>query len=114
MEITDKQNKSQELLAKALKESWKNEAFKKELIANPIDAIENLTGEKLNLKAGSKMVVTDQSKKDTFYFNIPKSTSLEDVELTEEQLEAVAGGDLGIIGAIIRVVSPSLADFFQI
>ena len=44
------------------------------------------------------MVVVDQSEKDTLYFNIPAAPNFEDVELSEEELEMVAGG--GWIGAI--------------
>ena len=88
----EKQKQIQDLLAKTLAEAWGNEAFKKELIAKPLDAIESLTGEKLNLKEGTKMVVVDQSEKDIFYFNIPKSPKIENVELSEEQLDMVAGG----------------------
>ena len=91
-------NKVQEILAQALEEAWENEDFKKELIANPLEAIADLTGESLGLKEGVKMVVADQSEADTFYFNIPNKPILEDVELSEDQMEMVAGGGWG--GAI--------------
>lgn len=80
------------MFAKVLAEAWENKSFKTELVANPEQAIKRLTGKSINLKKGNKIVVTDQSEKNTFYFNIPAKPNLEDIELTEEQLEMVAGG----------------------
>jgi len=87
MELT----KEQEVLQQVINEAWKNETFKAELLVNPVAAIENLTGEKLDLK-GKKLFVRDQTDEKTIYINIPQEQNLEDVELNEEQLEAVAGG----------------------
>ena len=87
MELT----KEQEVLQQVINEAWENEAFKAELMANPVAAIENLTGEKLDLK-GKELIVRDQTDESTIYINIPQEQNLEDVELNEEQLEAVAGG----------------------
>jgi hypothetical protein len=94
-----KQEHTQQLLAKALEEALSNETFKQELIADPIHAIENLTGEKLSLKDGVKMQVVDQSRDDVFYLNIPNIPNPDNLELNDEQLELVAGG--GWVGAAI-------------
>jgi|GEM_PF-1114158 len=87
MELT----KEQQVLQQVINEAWENETFKAELLANPVAAIENLTGEKLDLK-GKELIVRDQTDESTIYINIPQEQNLEDVELNEEQLEAVAGG----------------------
>ena len=92
MELTEKQKKSQELLQTIITKSWEDESFKQELIANPIKSIEELTGEKLNIPEGKTFVVRDQTDESTVYINIPAPTMKDDVELNEEQLEAVAGG----------------------
>ncbi len=86
MELT----KEQEVLQKVINEAWENESFKAELMANPVAAIEKLTGEKLNLK-GKELIVRDQTDEETIFINIPAAPEV-DVELNEEQLEAVAGG----------------------
>ncbi|AXG69010.1 NHLP leader peptide domain protein [Kordia sp. SMS9] len=99
METSQKQERTQQLLAKALEEALTNETFKQELMTNPLEAIENLTGEKLSLKEGTKMQVVDQTEDNVFYLNIPKLPNPEDLELTDEQLELVAGG--GWLGAAI-------------
>ena len=82
--------KEQELFQQVIQEAWENENFKKELLTNPVLAIEKLTGEKVNIPEGKTLVVRDQTNEKTIYINIPAQQN--DVELNEEQLEAVAGG----------------------
>lgn len=92
MEFTIEQKSYADIVLKA----WESPEFKKELTANPVNAIEKLTGKKMNLPVGKTLMVKDQSDESTVYINIPsqpKSTS--DVELNEEQLELVAGGVRG-------------------
>ncbi len=89
MEFTQEQKTYAEIVQRA----WEDAAFKKELLNDPVDAIEKLTGKKLNLPEGKKLVVRDQSDESSVYINIPaapKNTA--DAELNEEQLEAVSGG----------------------
>ena len=88
MEIT----KSQQLLQQVVTEAWENADFKKKLIADPVNAIEELTGEKLNIPEGKTFVVKDQTDESTVYINIPAEQKMDNVELNDAQLEAVAGG----------------------
>ena len=91
MKITNEQKLFQDVVQKA----WEDTAFKNELIANPVSAIEKLTGVKLNLAEGKTIVVRDQTDESTVYINIPAEQKMEDVELNEDQLEALAGGVIG-------------------
>ncbi|QVY64637.1 NHLP leader peptide family RiPP precursor [Polaribacter sp. Q13] len=84
--------KTQELLQSIIQKAWEDEAFKQELIANPVKAIEELTGKKINLPEGKTIVVKDQTDKTSLFINIPAQPNMENMELTEAQLEAVAGG----------------------
>jgi hypothetical protein len=88
MEFTKEQKLYQDLVQKA----WEDAEFKKELMTNPVEAIEKFTGVKLNLPEGKTVVVRDQSDASAVYINIPAKPDLNELELTEEQLEAVAGG----------------------
>lgn len=88
MEFTQNQKAYAEIVQKA----WEDPQFKSELVANPAEAIEKTTGQKLNLPAGKKLVVRDQTDGSTMYINIQRKPNMEDVELNEDQLEAVAGG----------------------
>ena len=93
MEFTQEQKLYGEIVQKA----WDDAQFKSELVANPVAAIEKLTGQKLNLPQGKTLVVRDQTDETTVYINLPAKPNTEDVELNEDQLEAVAGGIRGEI-----------------
>ncbi|SHH76990.1 NHLP leader peptide family RiPP precursor [Flavobacterium defluvii] len=87
MEFTQEQK----LYAEIVQKAWEDAEFKKELVANPLVAIEKVTGKKLNLPEGKTLVVRDQTDDSTIYINLPAKANL-DVELTEKELETVAGG----------------------
>ena len=82
----------QKIYAEIVQKAWDDAEFKKELIANPLEAIEKHTGKKLNLPEGKTLVVRDQTDNSTVYINIPAKVQQLDSELNEDQLEAVAGG----------------------
>lgn len=88
MELTNEQRLFQTIVEKA----WEDNDFKAALIENPLDAIESLIGTRLHLPEGKTLKVYDQTNVDTIYVNINAEPNLEDVELTEEQLEIIAGG----------------------
>ncbi len=88
MEIT----KEQKILQQVLSEAWRNPAFKQELIASPEAAIKKLTGEFFELPKGKKLQVFDQSSPDIICLNIPQEPNMDNVELTDDELELVAGG----------------------
>nr|WP_294924924.1 NHLP leader peptide family RiPP precursor [uncultured Flavobacterium sp.] len=103
MEFTQEQK----LYAEIVQKAWEDAEFKKELIANPVAAIEKFTGKKLNLPAGKTFVVRDQTDESAVYINIPAAQRhSEDIQLNEEQLEAVAGGVIGPGGCIILPIGP--------
>ncbi|WP_298511871.1 NHLP leader peptide family RiPP precursor [uncultured Kordia sp.] len=88
-----KLTQEQELYQKIVQRAWEDAQYKKELMANPLAAIEKLTGIKLNIPSDTKIVVNDQTDASKVYINIPIEPNMDDVELNEEQLEAVAGGE---------------------
>ena len=67
MELT----KEQKVIQKVITEAWSNPSFKKELIANPTDAIKKLTGQTLAIPAGKTLAVYDQSNPNVVCLNIP-------------------------------------------
>lgn len=96
-----KLTQQQELLGQVISKAWEDESFKKDLISNPVEAIEKLTGKKIELPEGKTVVVRDQTDESTFYINIPTKPDLNDIELTEEHLEQVAGGDFLLAAAVV-------------
>ncbi len=93
MELSQEQNLNSQVVQKA----WKDAEFKKNLLANPVATIENFTGHKISLPEGQELVVVDQSASSKVYFNIPREVDVNDLELTEAELEAVSGGILPMI-----------------
>ncbi|WP_445632369.1 Nitrile hydratase alpha/Thiocyanate hydrolase gamma domain-containing protein [Nostoc sp. DSM 114161] len=73
-----------ELIAKA----WKDEAFKKELISNPKAVYGRELGQELPKNLTIRVV---EETADTIYLALPRSPQVSE-ELSDEALEAVAGG----------------------
>lgn len=105
-----KLTREQQLFQTIINKAWEDEAFKQELLSNPHEAIENLTGEKVQLPEGKQLVVRDQTSDEVIYINIPAEQKLDDVELNEEQLEAVAGGVIDGLGGCTTL--PGLPPIF--
>ena len=57
MEFTKEQKIFQTIVQKA----WEDATFKQELLANPIQAIENLTGKRIKLPNNKTIIVRDQT-----------------------------------------------------
>lgn len=94
MENTSEQTPQGEDLMKMLAEkAWKSSTFKEQLIKDPVSTIQEVTGKRFEVPNDQKFVVVDQTDESTVYFNIPKDPS--NFQLTEGQLETVAGGAPG-------------------
>lgn len=92
-------NKSEikSLIEDAIDKAREDDRFKKELIINPLVAISTLRGENFRFADGKKLVFIDTEETplntdSTYYININTYGDLEDMELTQEQLETIAGG----------------------
>lgn len=90
MEKVTKDQKGQEFISKVITEAWENETFKKDLINNPKATLEQFLGQSFDLD--KKIKVVDQTDSNYVYINIPAEPELEDVELSEDQLDLVSGG----------------------
>lgn len=102
MELSEQQQKAQEFLYKVYKKSWEDAKFKENLISNPVETLNEFTGKKADLPKDKTVVVIDQTNSDHIYINIPARPNLKDVELSESQLEMVAGGeDSGFIDWLV-------------
>lgn len=92
MENRNDQNTPEEFLSSLLSKAMEDKSFKSQLLTNPTSTIETFKGQKLNVPEGKSIVVVDQSDPNVIFINIPRDAELEDMELTDEQLEMVAGG----------------------
>lgn len=85
-------SKEQKVLQSLLQKAWEDANFRKRLIEDPINTIEIFAGVKIKLPDGKTLVVNDQTDRSKIYINIPEEPSVENMELREDQLEAIAGG----------------------
>ncbi len=104
------EQRKQEIIESVISKAWEDATFKKELIADPIKTIEKLTGVKIVLPEGKNLIITDQTDKANIYVNIPVEPEIENMELTEEQLETVAGGGQQIWGDFVKSLFLTLHD----
>lgn len=79
MELTSAQHMIQQIL----NEAWSNTSFKAQLLANPLTAIQQLTGLEVVLPPGKTLMVLDQTDTDVVWLRIPPKPSLP----LEEELE---------------------------
>jgi hypothetical protein len=89
MDFNQAQANSEKNLKTLINKCWEDTSFKQELVANPVQAIEALSGKPFDLK-GRKIIVNDQTDPSAVYINIPVNP--DNMELSEVELEAVAGG----------------------
>jgi hypothetical protein len=104
------EQRKQEVIEAIISKAWEDNNFRNELLVDPIRAIEKLTGVRVVLPEGKSLVITDQTDKSKIYVNIPAEPEIENMELTEEQLEVVAGGGQKIWRDLIESFFPNLND----
>ncbi|WBX76791.1 hypothetical protein PG911_00600 [Tenacibaculum ovolyticum] len=108
MKITiEQQEKGQKLHQELVQKAWESITFKEQLVSNPEATIAEVLG--VETKGNSNIVVEDQTDSDIIYLNIPRKININDIELTEEQLEAVSGGGWNPIIELGRLVGYGFA-----
>jgi hypothetical protein len=88
----EQQKLGTELLQTLVQKAWKSPEFKQQLVENPKKAIEENAFDGFFLTEKFNFVVEDQTDNNFIYFNLPAEPNLENLELTEDDLEMVAGG----------------------
>ena len=109
MKITLEQRKETETILNSIyTKCWEDHEFKNNFVQNPKIVIEEQLGKKLTLSdCKNKIIVEDQSDKSIVYLNIPANEEINDIELTTEELELIAGGVVcggACIGIIVGVL----------
>ena len=108
MELT----KDQKILDAIIKKAWQDPHFKSNLISSPITTIEYFLGEPFYFPEGKNISFVDQTDSSTIFINIPAEVNMDDVELNEEQLDVVSGGDGDITPPIIIKPNNYSGDIF--
>ena len=108
------EQRKQEIIQTVISKAWEDSNFRKELIADPVTAIERLSGIKIVLPEGKTLVIADQTDKSKVYLTIPAEPEMENMELTEEQLESIAGGGKPFWGDLIKSLNIDLTNYIKI
>ncbi|MCI4670065.1 MAG: NHLP leader peptide family RiPP precursor [Bacteroidia bacterium] len=87
-----KLSKNQKIISQLLERVWEDDDFKERLIANPEEVIIETTGDMFDLPDGKELEIVDQTDPDKVYFNLSPKPDMDEIELTDEQLELIAGG----------------------
>jgi hypothetical protein len=90
-----------DLMQSLVHKSWEDSDFKNHLIKSPVSTIEKFTGKTANFNQYNRIVVEDQTDPSIIYLNIAAQPNLDELELSESQLESVAGGVSPIVTLVI-------------
>ncbi len=91
MELIKKQLTEAQINA-IIAKCWEDKTFKQQLITNPVQIIKKMTGYNLDIPENVQLVINDQTDTNYAYFNIPPKPNYEDVELSDKELDIIAGG----------------------
>jgi hypothetical protein len=83
------QRTRKDIEAHIIAQTWKDEAYKQQLLNNPKPVIEREFGVQLPSEIGVQVLEENPT---TLYFVLPTRPDLSGAELSDEQLETVAGG----------------------
>jgi hypothetical protein len=79
----------QEVEARIIDQAWKDQAYKQELLSNPKAIIEREFGTQFPADVNVQVLEENPT---TIYLVVPLDPDISSMELSEEQLEAIAGG----------------------
>lgn len=106
--------KIENVLKMVISKAWEDVNFRKNLITDPVNVIEKLTGAKVIIPEGKELIFIDQTDKSKVFVNIPSEPDYEDIELSEEQLEVIAGGGRDKMwGELVRDMFPSFKNYIK-
>lgn len=92
--MTEQRKTRKDIEAHIIAQAWKDEAYQQELLSNSKAVIEREFSVQLPAQVNVCVMQEDSTN---LYFVLPARPDLSNAELSEEQLEAVAGGAFGFI-----------------
>ncbi|MBD1930045.1 NHLP leader peptide family natural product precursor [Trichocoleus sp. FACHB-90] len=105
--MTEQRKTRKDIEAHIIAQAWKDEAYKQELLSNSKAVIEREFSVQLPAQVNVHVMEEDSTN---LYFVLPPRPDLSNAELSEEQLEAVAGGAVAALGFVAATYN-ELKDF---
>lgn len=110
MEVTlEQKHMGEQLLNSVVQKAQEDNFFRRELINSPHQTIEKLSKANGTISRDIDIVVDDQTDDSKIYLVIPAKYELNDFDLTDEQLEMVAGGEGICIGTALLCYGAGVA-----
>ena len=106
-------SQEQKVLKSVLQKAWEDANFRKRLVEDPMNTIEAFAGVKIKMPEGKTLIVNDQTDSSKVYINIPEEPLMDNMELDEEQLEAIAGGVKFPWDRITDSIYPTIGDIIK-
>lgn len=79
-----------EVLEPLVQKAYEDPEFKKEFIADPLGVVQRETGDEYDFPGSGELVVLDKTNPFSLYLTLPVNEDM--LELSDEELELVAGG----------------------
>jgi len=100
----------QDIEAHMIAQAWKDEAYKQELLSNSKAVIEREFGVQLPAVVNVHVMEEDSTN---LYLVLPARPNLSNAELSDEQLEAVAGGTLDFVGQVYTEIKDLGSEIYK-
>lgn len=94
----EQQKKAEKLIQNLIEKAWSSNEFKDQLIKSPELTIQEFTNKDFTMLENKKLYIEDQTDSSIIFLNIPSKQDHSNMELTDEQLEIVAGGEVMAVG----------------
>ena len=110
MKHNKKQSEASQFIQSIVLKAQGDRTFKSRLISKPEETIEKMTGKIFDSKNNAKLIVEDQMDNNNIYLNIPRKVNSDNMELTDKQLEMVAGGWVPVVIALAVIAYNGFKD----
>jgi hypothetical protein len=105
----EQKNIAERLVGAVVQKAQKDKVFRAELINNPHQTLEKFSNAKGTISRSVNIVVDDQTDESKQYLILPKKYEVDDFDLTDEQLEMIAGGEGIVLGTALAWYGAGIA-----
>ena len=85
-----------DLFKEVYEKYWSSADFREELNESPKEILEKTLKTEFNLEQGTSICINDQTCANKYYLNIPRERAMKKLELTDEEMDVVTGGEIAV------------------